>query len=250
MEVTPGRRRVADRLAGARRVLVLSGAGISAESGIPTFRGRDGWWRNEDPSRLATPEAFRRDPAYVWECYQYRRELVGAAEPNAGHRAVARWEGDRRDVLVATQNVDDLHERAGSRRVTHIHGSIWRVRCFACDAGAREERTVPFPELPPRCEDCGAPLRPDVVWFGEMLPERPIREVERFLAGGVDLAFVVGTEASFGYIRAFALAARQTGALLVEVNPGTTALSDAVDVRLAGAAGEMLPGLDGEPAPD
>lgn len=235
--------RVSERLGAAGRVLVLSGAGISAESGIPTFRGRDGWWRREDPSKLATAASFRRDPGYVWEWYQYRRELVAGAEPNEGHRAVARWESEGRDVLVATQNVDDLHERAGSRGVVHIHGSLWRVRCFTCGGSAGEDRSVPFPELPPRCEACGGALRPDVVWFGEALPEAPLAAVGAFVQEPVDVAFVVGTEASFPYIVHMALAAREAGALLVEVNPSRTPLSDAADVRLRGPAGRVLPGL-------
>ena len=229
--------------AGARRILVLSGAGISAESGIPTFRGRDGWWRREDPMKLATAEAFRRDPSYVWEWYEHRRALVAGAAPNAAHAAVARWEAEGREVLVATQNVDDLHERAGSGRVAHLHGSLWRVRCFDCDAPSREDRTLPFPALPPRCLACGGRVRPDVVWFGEMLPPAPFRAVEAFLAEPVDLAVVVGTEASFPYIAGLALAARDAGARLVEVNPARTPLSDAVDERVEGPAGTALPAL-------
>jgi NAD-dependent deacetylase len=234
--------RLADRLRTARRVLALTGAGISAESGIPTFRGRDGWWRQEDPTRLATQAAFDRDPAYVWQWYQYRRGLIAAAAPNPGHRALADLERAGRDVLVATQNVDDLHERAGSGAVTHIHGSIWRVRCEGCLA-EHHDATHPFPTLPPRCGDCGALLRPAVVWFGEILPASPVVRIEEFLDGGVDLALVIGTEATFGYIQGFALAARRAGALLVEVNPGETPLSDVADVRLRGPAGEVLPGL-------
>lgn len=168
---------------------------------------------------------------------------MAAAEPNAGHRAVAGWEAEGREVLVATQNVDDLHERAGSRSVVHIHGSLWRVKCFACGGDSREDRTVPFPALPPRCAACGGALRPDVVWFGEMLPEPPLRAVQDFLSRPVDLAFVIGTEASFPYIHSMALAARAGGALLVEVNPSRTALSDAVDARLEGPAGALLPRL-------
>lgn len=232
---------VRDRLRSARRVLALTGAGVSAESGIPTFRGRDGWWRREDPSRLATQEAFDRDPSYVWEWYEYRRGLIAKAEPNAGHRALAAWASDR-TVLVATQNVDDLHERAGSTEVTHIHGSIWRVRCQRCGRET-ENRDHPLPERPPRCRDCGGRLRPAVVWFGELLPAAPIHRVESFLDGGVDVAFVIGTEASFGYIQGFARAARRAGAFLVEVNPSRTVLSGVVDVRLAGPAGTVLPDL-------
>lgn len=232
---------VVQRLRAARRVLALTGAGISAESGIPTFRGRDGWWRQEDPARLATQAAFDRDPAYVWEWYQYRRGLVAGAEPNAGHHALAALDNESREILVATQNVDDLHERAGSRDVAHIHGSIWRVRCETCRHEG-VDTTHPFPDLPPLCP-CGGQLRPAVVWFGEMLPTSPLERIERFLGDGVDVVLVVGTEASFGYIQGFALAARRAGALLVEVNPGRTVLSDAVDVRLQGPAGEVLPRL-------
>ncbi len=231
--------RVAHRLADARRVLALTGAGISAESGIPTFRGKDGWWRKEDPSRLATQAAFDRDAAYVWEWYEYRRGLIAAAEPNAGHRALAAWAAAGKDVLVATQNVDDLHERAGSRDVAHIHGSIWRVRCEECGA-EHEEHSDPLPARPPLCEGCGGRLRPAVVWFGEMLPTEPLERVQEFIDDGVELALVIGTEASFGYIQGIARLAQRAGALLVEVNPSRTVLSDVVDVRIGGAAGAVL----------
>lgn len=241
-----GRDRVAAALRSADRVLVLTGAGISAESGIPTFRGREGWWRREDPTRLATPEAFARDPAHVWEWYQFRRGLVADAAPNDAHRALADWERAGKDVLVATQNVDDLHERAGSGEVVHIHGSLWRVRCQECRR-EHDEHAHPLPVLPPRCDACGGLLRPAVVWFGEMLPAEPIDRVQAFLHDGVDLALVVGTEATFGYIRALAGLARTAGGLLVEVNPARTALSDAVDLRLRGPAGAILPALG---APD
>ncbi|MDX1676153.1 MAG: NAD-dependent protein deacylase [Longimicrobiales bacterium] len=234
-------RTVRRRMAGGR-VLALTGAGVSAESGIPTFRGEDGWWNREDPSKLATQAAFDRDPAYVWEWYEFRRGLVGDARPNAGHRALATLGAREGELLVATQNVDDLHERAGSDPVTHVHGSIWRVRCQACGR-EREDRRHPLPKRPPRCETCGGLERPAVVWFGERLPGEPIRRVESFIAGGVDAALVIGTEASFGYIQGFARAARRAGGLLVEVNPSRTVLSDVVDIRLAGPAGEVLPEL-------
>ncbi len=240
--MTDDRDRVRQRLDAAQRILALTGAGISAESGIPTFRGGDGWWRKEDPARLATRAAFDRDPAYVWEWYQYRRGLIAGAEPNAGHRALAAWESAGKEVLVATQNVDDLHERAGSAEVAHIHGSIWRVRCEDCGA-EHNEHTHPLPALPPLCHDCAGRLRPAVVWFGEMLPRSPIERVQEFIAEGVDVALVVGTEASFGYIQAIARLAQRRGALLVEVNPSRTVLSEVVDVRLEGAAGSVLGGV-------
>jgi NAD-dependent deacetylase len=229
---------VGARLRPGARVLALTGAGVSAESGIPTFRGKEGWWRREDPTRLATQAAFDSDPAHVWEWYEYRRGLVAGAEPNDAHRALAAWERSGLDVLVATQNVDDLHERAGSAAVTHIHGSIWRVRCEECRVEVRDRRH-PLPERPPRCEQCGGLLRPAVVWFGEMLPDAPIGRIRSFLAGGVDLALVIGTEASFGYIQGFALEARRVGALLVEVNPSRTVLSDVVDVRIGEPASAL-----------
>ena len=238
--------RVSESLEAARRILVLTGAGVSAESGIPTFRGQDGWWRRLDPARLATRTAFDSDPTLVWEWYQHRRGLVRDATPNRAHRAIAAWEDAGKDVLVATQNVDDLHERSGSRRVAHIHGSIWAVRCEGCGI-EREERAHPLPALPPRCE-CGALLRPGVVWFDEALPADPIAEIEAFLDRPCDLTLLVGTEVSFGYIARWADAARWGGALLVEVNPSRTRMSDHVDVRLEGPAGVLLPSLAG-PAP-
>jgi NAD-dependent deacetylase len=243
MAPTTDRERIAEAVERASRILVLTGAGISAESGIPTFRGTDGWWRREDPTRLATRDAFDRDPGYVWEWYQYRRGLVAGAEPNAAHRTLAQWEAGR-ELLVATQNVDDLHERAGSSAVVHIHGSIWRVRCQGCGR-EHDERTHPLPVLPPRCDRCRGLLRPAVVWFGEMLPPEPLQRVESFIAEGVDVALVIGTEAVFAYIRAFAVAARDAGGLLVEVNPSRTALSDRADIRLEGPAGAVLPALRG-----
>jgi NAD-dependent deacetylase len=240
--VGAGETAVRDRLRAAHSVLALTGAGISAESGIPTFRGEDGWWRREDPTRLATQAAFDEDPGYVWEWYEYRRGLISAAEPNPGHRALAAWEAAGKDVLVATQNVDDLHERAGSGDVVHIHGSIWQVICEGCRTRS-EHRAHPLPKRPPHCEACGGLVRPAVVWFGERLPVHPIRRVEAFLTRPPAVAFVIGTEASFGYIQAFARAAREAGAMLVEVNPSRTVLSGHVDARLAGPAGEVLPGL-------
>ncbi|HEY8848808.1 MAG TPA: NAD-dependent deacylase, partial [Thermoanaerobaculia bacterium] len=167
-----------------RSVVVLTGAGVSADSGIPTFRDAGGLWHNHRAEDLATPDAFARNPMLVWEWYEWRRSLVRAAEPNAGHRAIARL-----DALVVTQNVDGLHERAGSKNILELHGNLFRVRCV------RERVTRPahdpFGEIPPRCE-CGALLRPDIVWFGEMLPdgifERAVDAVKR-----ADLLLVIGT---------------------------------------------------------
>jgi NAD-dependent deacetylase len=243
----PGIVAVRERLAAARRVLVITGAGVSAESGIPTFRTDDGLWQKDNPLDFATREAFLRDPEAVWRWYEERRRVAAAAEPNPAHKALARLEAPGRQVLVVTQNVDDLHERAGSTDVVHVHGSLWRLRCER-DGTVVEDRHVPLNELPPTCP-CGNVMRPDVVWFGEALPWAPVQRVRDFLLhGAIDCCLVVGTEASFGYIVEWTFSARETGALCVEVNPRTTGLSSLVDYRFEGRAGTVLPLLVPEAA--
>jgi NAD-dependent deacetylase len=232
-----------ERWSRANRILVITGAGVSAESGLPTFRGAGGWYRERRAEDLATMDGFLRDPALVWEWYDLRRRLVSQAEPNAAHLAIAQWH-NHAEVTLITQNVDDLHERAGSGAAIHVHGSIWTVRCMG-SCGAWEDRRVPMPELPPSCERCRQLLRPDVVWFGEMLPGTPLQQIAEQLRQPFDIAFVVGTEAVFGYVQNWAMQAQRAGALLVEVNPSTTVLSPLADVRLQGAAGELLPRIGG-----
>jgi NAD-dependent deacetylase len=235
--------RAREALASASRVLVVSGAGISAESGIPTFRGPGGWWRNLDPMRLATPEAFASDPVLVWEWYDHRRRGVAETEPNPGHRAIAALERPGREVVLLTQNVDDLHERGGSGTVHHVHGSLWTVRCTR-EGTLTENREVPLREIPPLCA-CGALLRPHITWFGETIMMEAVLPVEEGLRAGVDVALVVGTEASFPYILEWAHRAREGGALLVEVNPVATSLTPFADLHLQGPAGEVLPEVVG-----
>jgi NAD-dependent deacetylase len=235
----PELRKVIRRLRQARTVLVLTGAGISAESNIPTFRGEDGWWRSLNPAVLATFSAFEKDPKLVWEWYEYRRGLIANASPNPAHRVLAELEAPDRDVFIITQNVDDLHERAGSHKVVHIHGSIWNVICLK-DGKTFEDRRVPHRALPPTC-NCGGILRPGVVWFGESLPPDACARVDDYLhQTRVDVALVIGTEAIFGYISDWALRAKRSGALLVEINPNATVLSQYVDVKLPGKAGQIL----------
>lgn len=236
------------RLAAARNVLVITGAGISAESGIPTFRTDDGLWQQNNPLEFATREAFLRDPEKVWRFYDERRAVAARARPNPAHIALARLQAPGRRVLVVTQNVDDLHERAGSVDVVHIHGSLWRLRCER-DGTVIENTDVPLAELPPYCP-CGEVMRPDVVWFGETLPWAPVAWVRDFLLSGtIDTCLVVGTEAQFGYIVEWTFAAREAGALAVEVNLRPTGLSSLVDYRFEGKAGEILPLLVPEPVP-
>lgn len=227
-------------LSAARSVCVLTGAGISAESGIPTFRGAGGLWREYRAEDLATPAAFRRDPKLVWEWYDWRRGVVCAASPNAGHRALAEFEERLGDAFtLVTQNVDGLHERAGSARVHRLHGSLWRVRCTGCGVESADER-VPLPELPPRCETCGAMLRPGVVWFGERLPEQEL-DAAVAAASACEVMLVVGTSALVYPAAELAPLARRAGARVVEVNVEETPQSGLADAAIRGAAAAVLP---------
>lgn len=241
-DVRPARAaEAAARLREAQRVLVLTGAGVSAESGVPTFRGPQGLWRSFRPEDLATPEAFARDPGLVWEWYAWRRETVAACAPNPAHRALAALEARVPEFLLATQNVDGLHARAGSRRLVELHGSLWRVRCTGCgEVAARRE---PFPELPPRCR-CGSVLRPDVVWFGETLPVEALQRAFT-AAREAQVVLVVGTSSLVHPAAAIPEAALFAGACVVEVNPEPTPLSDRATVSLRGRAADVVPWLAG-----
>jgi NAD-dependent deacetylase len=223
----------------ASSIAVLTGAGISAESGIPTFRGAGGLWKQFRPEDLATPEAFRRDPNLVWEWYDWRRGLIDKASPNAGHVALADLERRAPGFTLVTQNVDGLHEKAGSRGVIEVHGSIWRLRCTRCDR-SWVDRSVPL-GLPPHCE-CGALARPGVVWFGEQLPREAWIAAEK-AARSCDVFLVVGTSAAVYPAAGLADIARSAGAKVIEVNLERTAISHTVDYSIIGPAGEVLPRL-------
>ncbi len=227
-------------LSEARRIAVLTGAGVSAESGVPTFRGPGGLWRTFRPEELATQGAFARDPKLVWEWYDWRRSLIARVDPNPGHSALAALEDRSPEFTLITQNVDGLHERAGSRRVHRLHGSIWRVRCTECCAETTDER-VPLPEIPPRC-GCGALVRPGVVWFGEPLPASEWISAER-AAKTCDLFIVVGTSAQVYPAAALIPMAAQAGARIIEINMEDTPLSGVAGLSLRGKAGEILPQL-------
>jgi NAD-dependent deacetylase len=247
------------------RAFVITGAGISAESGIPTFRGKDGYWRNMDPAKLATPEAFEKDPQLVWEWYRERRQRIRKAKPNAAHEAIARLAQTAREFLLVTQNVDDLHARAGlpKQKMVQIHGDIFVTRCSRCDYSRTEEeqeheqgvvdavrfgvrgRVRAFKAATcrrtPKCPQCGAFLRPGVVWFGEQLDLAKIDIVENFLAQGIcDLVLVVGTTALFGYVIDWATRA---GGKLIEINPDETPLSRFATQSIREPAGRALPRL-------
>jgi NAD-dependent deacetylase len=231
--------RVIDAVHKATNIMAITGAGISAESGLRTFRGEGGWWRSRNPEELATLKAFEADPKLVWEWYEYRREVTAKAEPNAAHQALSWLESEGKRVFILTQNVDDLHERAGSHEVVHIHGSIWHVTCME-DGKTFEDRRVPLPQLPPICT-CGGILRPAIVWFDEDLSPTDVDRVNTYLDGPkIDVVLVIGTYVTFEYIRDWALRAKQLGALLIEINPDETTLSPYADVSLRGKAGEVL----------
>lgn len=224
----------------AHHVAALTGAGISAESGLPTFRGKNGLWRNFQPQQLATPQAFARDPQLVWEWYNWRRSVHAQCKPNPGHWALVELENFAPQFTLITQNVDKLHEEAGSRNVLHLHGSLWRVRCLSCE---KEEanHAVPLAAVPPRCA-CGGMLRPAVVWFGEPLPEYELRKSVEVMKQA-DVVLVVGTSAMVYPAAALPRMALGCGAKVIEINPEPTELSVTATLVLPGAAGEILPKL-------
>jgi NAD-dependent deacetylase len=224
-------------LGSARRVAALTGAGVSAESGVPTFRGDGGFWKGYRAEDVATPEAFARDPRLVWEFYNFRRELLFDVQPNPAHRALVELENRAGDFTLITQNVDGLHRRAGSRNVLEVHGNLWRVRCTGC-ARIAERRREKLSELPV-CETCGALLRPDVVWFGETLPE-DVWSRAVAAATQCDCLIVAGTSAVV--YPAAGLVHRARGRV-IEVNLDETPASGAASVSLLGKAGEVLPEL-------
>jgi NAD-dependent deacetylase len=236
--------RAARLLSRARRVAVLTGAGISAESGVPTFRGADGLWRNFRAADLATPEAFARDPVLVWEWYRWRRGRMASAAPNPAHHALVRMEGRFEGFTVITQNIDGLHARAGTRSLVELHGNIWRDRCVDDPRHtSRHEPDEPPPaESVPRCR-CGAVMRPDVVWFGEVLDPDHLQHAIR-AASTADVLLVVGTSSIVYPAAALPSHALNAGAAVIEVNPDETPLSEQMDVVLRGPAGAILPELD------
>jgi len=224
----------------ASSVAVLTGAGISAESGIPTFRGPGGLWRNHRPEDLATPGAFSRDPRLVWEWYDWRRGLIAKAEPNPGHAALATMANRARDFTLITQNVDGLHDRAGNRDTLKVHGDIWKLRCSVCGSEHQDLRPS-IPDLPPRCQ-CGGLERPGVVWFGEPLPRDVWLRAEE-AARRAEVFLVIGTAAVVYPAAGLVGLAKSSGAKVVEVNIAETPVSSMVDASLRGSAAEVLTGL-------
>lgn len=242
-------RDVVDALRGARRVLVLTGAGMSAESGVPTFRdAQEGLWEQFDPSDLATEEAWRADPPFVWGWYAWRIRMVREVEPNAGHRALADL-ACVREVAIATQNVDDLHERAGSQVTAHLHGHLEALRCVDCErlyTGPLELPAQPTQRIdPPTCPQCEGDIRPGVVWFGEMLPQAALEATEAAIEAlePGDVALVVGTSGVVYPAAGYPAMARAEGATVIEINPVETQISDMCHHVVRDSAARVLPAL-------
>lgn len=226
-----------EKLRNAEFVVVLTGAGISSESGIPTFRGQDGLWKNYQAEELATPDAFARDPKLVWEWYEWRRGIISQAKPNPAHYAIAELEKMAQDFLLITQNVDNLHRVAGSQQIIELHGNIFGNKCSKCNQVFEE---VPPPEtISPQCS-CGGLIRPDVVWFGESIP----RLQEAFNASSrCDFMLVVGTSGIVEPAASLPAIAKRASAFVLEVNLNKTPITYVADCSLFGKAGEILPQL-------
>lgn len=221
----------------AKSCVILTGAGVSAESGLQTFRGMQGLWDDFDPMKLATPEAFACEPKKVWEWYQWRREKLPLVQPNPAHKAIAEMERYFDNFLLITQNIEGLHQRAGSTKMVELHGNLNRNKCSRC--GIMIDILPVSDEVPPRCR-CGGLIRPDVVWFGEMLPESALKQAWR-APERTDIYFSVGTSAVVQPAASLGLVAKNNGAVLVEVNPEATEMSGLFDHVFNGKAGEVMP---------
>jgi len=227
---------VAQKLKGSKKIVFVTGAGISQESGIPTFRGKDGYWRKYDPMKLASIDAFYDDPKLVWEWYDDRRKNILDVKPNEGHFAISQME-EFKDVVVLTQNIDGLHQRSGSTNVLELHGSIIRIKCTVCDF--TDNITENFESLPPKCK-CGSMLRPDVVWFGEPLPQNIWQSAIKE-ASVCDVMVIVGTSLVVSPANTLPVYAKQNGAILIEVNPEKTVMSNDMTLSIQATSVGVLP---------
>ena len=233
---------LADRIRRARSVTAITGAGVSAASGVPTFRGDGGLWRTYRAEDLATPEAFRRDPRLVWEWYDWRRSMIASCEPNLAHQVLARWSA-RPGFALITQNVDGLHERAGTTNVVRFHGSIWELQCArACGCEPWEDRSAHLDPLPARCPGCGGLARPGVVWFGESIDPGVLTRAAS--ACECDVFLSIGTSSIVYPAAGLVHAARAHGAFAAEINPVATEAARSVDLAIEMRAEEALPRLE------
>lgn len=230
-----------ERLRSVQRVAVLTGAGISAESGVPTFRGDEGIWKKFKPEELARFDAFMANPELVWEWYKMRKRVIESIQPNPGHFALAEMEKLFAEFSIATQNIDNLHRRAGSRTVFELHGNIERNYCLGCGK-TYSNADIFSREGAPRCDRCRGLIRPDVVWFGEMLPEGEWDNAD-LAARSADVYMVIGTSAIVYPAASLPDIAKNAGAFLVEINPEETPLTQSADLFIKGKSGEILPAL-------
>jgi len=233
--------RFREKVKNASKILFFTGAGISAESGIPTFRGKDGIWNKLKPEELANFNAFLKNPDMVWNWYQHRRGIINESQPNAGHIAIREFEKVFNEVTVVTQNVDNLHRRAGSKVVYELHGNIEKNYCIQCKK-RYDDPSLAFIDSVPKCSECGGLIRPDVVWFGETLPQDVFRISEN-AADLCDICFIVGTSSVVYPAAYIPITAKSSGAFLVEINIASTEISDQVDQSYFGKSGEILPDL-------
>ncbi len=227
---------IKEKIRNSKKIVFVTGAGISQESGIPTFRGKDGLWRTYDAMQLATINAFYENPLLVWEWYDDRRKGIFSAEPNPGHRAIAELE-EYLDVVILTQNIDGLHQKAGSSNVFELHGSIIRIKCSKCDY--KDEIRTGFERLPPLCK-CGSILRPDVVWFGEPLPQDVWKQA-MIHAGQCDLMVIAGTSLVVSPANTLPVYAKQNNGFLIEINPEETIMSSEMDYSVRNSSAVSLP---------
>ncbi len=227
---------IKDHIKDIKKIVFVTGAGISQESGIPTFRGKDGLWRNYDAMKLATIDAFYDNPKLIWEWYNERRKNIFAAQPNLGHKAIAELE-KYTEVVVLTQNIDGLHQKAGSSEVLELHGSIIKIKCSVCDF--KDEIITEFSEVPPLCK-CGNILRPDVVWFGESLPQ-DIWQKAMVFASQCDLMIIAGTSLVVSPANTLPIYAKQNNAILIEINPENTEMSSEMDLIIRNTSAITLP---------
>ncbi len=237
MELDP---KLLEKFRSTRSILALCGAGISAESGVPTFRGKDGLWKNFRAEELASPEAFRKNPVLVWEWYLWRMELISNKSPNPAHYALVELEKKISDFSLITQNVDGLHKKAGSQKITEIHGNIFRNKCSRCSFESSTQ--IPISTLPPKCPQCEGLLRPNVLWFGENYDSEILDNSIR-VAQSVDLVFVIGSSGMVGVPVELARIAKENGSFLIEINLEKSEYSAHSDLFLQGKAGDILPEL-------
>lgn len=223
----------------ANFITVLTGAGISAESGVPTFRGTDGLWNNFRPDEIASPKAFKNNPGFVWEWYDYRRKIIIESKPNPGHFALAELERQKESLTLITQNIDGLHQIAGSQNIVEMHGNIWETRCTKCGV-VEKNYEVPLSKLPPLCTNCGEIARPNVVWFEEVIPMRVI-DSTLLAIDQCDLMLIIGTSGIVEPAASIGLVAKQSNKKVVEINLEDTPNTGLYDISIQGKSGEILP---------